>query len=84
MRVHENVFDGMTLLQGHSTFRAERFKMNQMDSPFAFGMAWGVSGGLAIRKSILRMVGEYGEWRRPSDMIYQGNVMKTLWDDLTD
>lgn len=84
MRVHENVFDGMTVVQGHGMFRAERFKMNQMDSPFAFSTAWGVNGRFAVRKNILRMVGEYGEWRRPSDIIYQAAVSNTLWDDMLD
>ncbi|PWV09169.1 putative nuclear receptor binding factor [Trypanosoma cruzi] len=79
MRVHQNVVESMTISQGHGIFRAQRFKMDG-DSPFAFSNAW--DAPLGSRKPILRMVGEYGEWRRPRSDQAAWNIGRAVWDDL--
>ncbi|EPY33296.1 NADPH2:quinone reductase [Strigomonas culicis] len=79
MRVHQNVVESMTIAQGHGIFRAQRFKMDG-DSPFAFSNAW--DAPLASRKAILRMVGEYGEWRRPRTDQAGWNMGRAVWEDL--
>ncbi|EPY43429.1 oxidoreductase [Angomonas deanei] len=79
MRVHQNVVESMTISQGHGIFRAQRFKMDG-DSEFAFSNAW--DAPLASRKAILRMVGEYGEWRRPRADQAAWNIGRAVWEDL--
>jgi NADPH:quinone reductase-like Zn-dependent oxidoreductase len=79
MRVHQNCIENMTLQQGHGVFRAERFKMSA-DSAFAFSSAW--DADLASRKPILRMVGEYGEWRREKSTYHQFSAGKAMWEDI--
>lgn len=79
MRVHQNCIENMTLQQGHGVFRAERFKMSA-DSAFAFSSAW--DADLASRKPILRMVGEYGEWRRESNNYHMFATGKAMWEDI--
>eukprot|EP00455_Lapot_gusevi_P016946 TRINITY_DN18915_c0_g1_i2.p1 TRINITY_DN18915_c0_g1~~TRINITY_DN18915_c0_g1_i2.p1 ORF type:complete len:111 (-),score=14.31 TRINITY_DN18915_c0_g1_i2:185-493(-) len=37
---------------------------------------------LSSRKPILRMVGEYGEWRKISNVPAQVELGQALWDDL--
>lgn len=79
MRIHQQAVEDMTITQGHSVFRAQRFKMD-VDSAFAFSNAW--DAPLASRKSILRMVGEYGEWRRPNGTPHAWQMVTSVWDDL--
>jgi len=79
MRIHQQTVESLTISQGHSIFRAQRFKMDS-DSAFAFSTAW--DAPLASRKPILRMVGEYGEWRKPRHDQAQWNIGRTVWDDL--
>eukprot|EP00656_Telonema_subtile_P030576 TRINITY_DN33554_c0_g1_i1.p1 TRINITY_DN33554_c0_g1~~TRINITY_DN33554_c0_g1_i1.p1 ORF type:complete len:226 (+),score=39.59 TRINITY_DN33554_c0_g1_i1:98-775(+) len=79
MRVHQNCIENMTLQQGHGVFRAERFKMSA-DSAFAFSSAW--DADLASRKPIMRMVGEYGEWRRESSNYHNYSTGKAMWEDI--
>lgn len=79
MRVHQNVVENMTLAQGHALFRAQRYKMDT-DSIFAFSNAW--DAPLSSRKSIMRMVGEYGEWRRPRMELVNFNMGRAVWDDV--
>lgn len=79
MRVHQNVIESMTITQGHGIFRAQRFKMDG-DAPFAFSNAW--DAPLASRKAVLRMVGEYGEWRRPRADQAGWNITRAVWEDL--
>ena len=79
MRIHQEVIENMTLAQGHSLFRAQRFKMDS-DSEFAFVNAW--DAPLSSRKGILRMVGEYGEWRRPrTEPLHYANG-RAVWEDM--
>ena len=79
MRIHQNVVEGMTVSQGHAVFRAQRYKM-ESDSAFAFSNAW--DAPLASRKAVLRMVGEYGEWRRPNNDQSFFSMGRQVWDDL--
>ncbi|CCW64562.1 unnamed protein product [Phytomonas sp. EM1] len=79
MRVHQNVIEAMTISQGHSIFRAQRFKMDG-DSIFAFSNAW--DAPMASRKAVLRMIGEYGEWRRPRADQAGWNIGRAVWEDL--
>ncbi|CBZ23261.1 conserved hypothetical protein [Leishmania mexicana MHOM/GT/2001/U1103] len=79
MRVHQNVVESMTITQGHGIFRAQRFKMDG-DSAFAFSNAW--DAPLASRKAVLRMVGEYGEWRRPRSDQAGWNIGRAVWEDM--
>lgn len=79
MRIHQNVIESMTITQGHGIFRAQRFKMDG-DSIFAFSNAW--DAPLSSRKAVLRMVGEYGEWRRPRSDQAAWNIGRAVWDDL--
>jgi NADPH:quinone reductase-like Zn-dependent oxidoreductase len=79
MRVHQNVIESMTVSQGHAVFRAQRYKMD-CDSQFAFLNAWDTP--LASRKSVLRMVGEYGEWRRSRPDQTTFNVGRAVWSDI--
>lgn len=79
MRATQNIVEGMTVSQGHAVFRAQRFKM-ESDSAFAFSNAW--DAPLASRKAILRMVGEYGEWRRPHSAQALWSMGRQVWDDL--
>lgn len=79
MRVHQNVIESMTISQGHAIYRAQRYKMDG-DSAFAFSNAW--DAPLASRKAVLRMVGEYGEWRRPRADQAKWNLGRVVWEDL--
>ncbi|RNF06907.1 oxidoreductase [Trypanosoma rangeli] len=79
MRVHQNVVESMTISQGHGIFRVQRFKMDG-DTPFAFSNAW--DAPLGSCKPILRMVGEYGEWRRPRSDQAAWNMGRTVWGGL--
>lgn len=79
MRVHQNVVESLTISQGHGTFRAERYKMDT-DAEFAFMGAWDAT--LSSRKPILRMVGEYGEWRKPDSNYSAFTLGRTVWYDL--
>jgi NADPH2:quinone reductase len=79
MRAAQNIVEGMTVSQGHAVFRAQRFKMD-VDSAFAFSNAW--DAPLASRKAILRMVGEYGEWRRTDNNQALWSMGRQVWDDL--
>ena len=79
MRVHQNVVENMTLSQGHALFRAQRYKMDT-DSIFAFSNAW--DAPLSSRKAVLRMVGEYGEWRRPRLELSHYTMGRAVWEDL--
>jgi NADPH:quinone reductase-like Zn-dependent oxidoreductase len=79
MRVHQQVIESLTISQGHASFRAQRFKMDS-DAPFAFSNAW--DAPLSSRKPILRMVGEYGEWRKIENTPALVELGRTLWDDI--
>lgn len=79
MRVHQTVVESLSISQGHGIFRAQRFKLDG-DATFAFANAW--DAPLASRKAVLRMVGEYGEWRRPRPDQAAWNVCRTVWEDL--
>eukprot|EP00672_Neobodo_designis_P018529 CAMPEP_0174839146 /NCGR_PEP_ID=MMETSP1114-20130205/7857_1 /TAXON_ID=312471 /ORGANISM="Neobodo designis, Strain CCAP 1951/1" /LENGTH=444 /DNA_ID=CAMNT_0016073267 /DNA_START=196 /DNA_END=1530 /DNA_ORIENTATION=+ len=79
MRTHQTIIENMTLSQGFSGFRGQRFKM-QGDSAFAFMNAW--DADFSSRKSFLRMVGEYGEWRKPRHETIHYNTGKAIWEDL--
>lgn len=79
MRTHQNVIENMTLSQGFSGFRGQRFKMDT-DSAFAFINAW--DAPMSSRKSFLRMVGEYGEWRKPRVETHNHITGKAVWEDL--
>lgn len=79
MRVHQNVVETMTLSQGHSTFRCTRYKMDT-DAAFAFSNAW--DAPYTNRKAVLRMVGEYGEWRRPRPEAAHNQMARSLWEDM--
>ena len=79
MRMHQNIIDSMTVMHGQARFRAQRFKMDT-DAPFAFSNAW--DSLLTSRKPILRMVGEYGEWRRPTLDHAASSMTRAVWDDL--
>jgi NADPH:quinone reductase-like Zn-dependent oxidoreductase len=79
MRVHQNVIENITLASGQASFRCTRYKMDG-DAPFAFSNAW--DSPFVNRKSILRMVGEYGEWRRPRPEVAQINLGRALWEDM--
>ena len=79
MRVHQQCLDELSVSQGHGHYRGQRFKY-ESDALFAFSNAW--DAPLTFRKSFLRMVGEYGEWRRPrfEEAYYQ--IARSLWDDI--
>lgn len=82
MRVHQDIVEKISYDTGHACFNAQRFKMDG-DSGFAFQNAW--DAPLSSRKAILRMVGEYGEWRKPlpEAEMYQGaKQMYAEWDEL--
>lgn len=79
MRVHQNVVESMTIAQGHGVFRAQRFAMHN-DAVFAFSNAW--DAPLCSRKAVLRMVGEYGEWRKPRGDQAGWNIGRAVWEDL--
>lgn len=79
MRIHQSVVESVTIAQGHGTFRAQRFKMAG-DAAFAFSNAW--DAPLASRKAVLRMVGEYGEWRKPRSDQAGWNIGRAVWEDL--
>lgn len=79
MRVHQQVVESLTIAQGHGTYRAQRFKMDT-DAIFAFSNAW--DAPLSSRKPILRMVGEYGEWRQATADPAVMEMGRALWDDL--
>lgn len=79
MRVHQHVVDYLQLTQGHVRFRAQRYRMDG-DAPFAFCNAW--DAPLASRKAVLRMVGEYGEWRAPPAESFSVNVANAVWEDM--
>jgi len=79
MRMHQNVIENMTLAQGFAGFRGQRFKMDT-DSQFAFINAW--DAPTSSRKSFLRMVGEYGEWRKPRVEQHNYNTGRAIWEDL--
>lgn len=79
MRVHQNVIEQMSLSQGFSGFRAQRFKMDT-DSIFAFSSTW--DSPMSSRKCFLRMVGEYGEWRKPRVETQHYLVGRAIWEDL--
>ncbi len=78
MRLHQEVIDNITLSQGHAQFWAQRFKMDQ-DSQFAFLSAW--DSPLKSRKPVLRMVGEYGEWRKLRSEEAHFVTGRAIWDD---
>lgn len=78
MRLHKNVIDSMTMTQGKAKFYAQRFKMD-VDSSYAFLNAFDTH--LPQRKSILRMVGEYGEWRKPTVNRVAWHLGRAIWDD---
>lgn len=80
MRVHQHVVEDLGLTAGPGTFRAERYKMDNKDSHFAFLTAF--DSPFSKRKPVLRMVGEYGEWRRPSNELLQEQIQTTVWEDL--
>jgi NADPH:quinone reductase-like Zn-dependent oxidoreductase len=79
MRVHQNVVENLCLQTGHAMFRCTRYKMDS-DSTFAFSNAW--DSPYVNRKSILRMVGEYGEWRRPKTEAHTYNMARAMWEDM--
>jgi NADPH:quinone reductase-like Zn-dependent oxidoreductase len=79
MRTHQNVIENLMLSQGQATFKCQRYQMDA-DSIFAFSNAW--DAPLSSRKSILRMVGEYGEWRRPNPIVHHYQVGRAIWEDL--
>eukprot|EP00759_Apiculatamorpha_spiralis_P042806 PhF_6_TR40631/c0_g1_i1/m.60978/K07512/MECR, NRBF1; mitochondrial trans-2-enoyl-CoA reductase len=80
MRIHQNIIESMPLAQGHtSSVRLMRYKFDT-DSAFAFSNAF--DSRLKTRKSILRMVGEYGEWRRPRPETITWQFGRAVWEDI--
>lgn len=80
MRVHQNVIEDLSLTAGAGTFRAERYRMDDKDSHFAFLTAF--ESPYSKRKPILRMVGEYGEWRRPTNEYIAHQMTTHVWEDI--
>eukprot|EP00760_Papus_ankaliazontas_P025410 PhM_4_TR2696/c0_g1_i1/m.3141/K07512/MECR, NRBF1; mitochondrial trans-2-enoyl-CoA reductase len=79
MRIHQNMVESLVQAQGHSYIRAMRFKFDT-DAVFAFHQAW--DAPLASRKPVLRMVGEYGEWRRPRPEVMAYAIGRGVWEDI--
>jgi NADPH:quinone reductase-like Zn-dependent oxidoreductase len=79
MRIHQNIVESMTLAQGHTYVRAMRYKFDT-DSAFAFTTAW--DSALCSRKPVLRMIGEYGEWRRPRPEMMAFQLGRACWEDI--